>query len=229
MQERWKRFLFVGTVGAALIVAVLAWSGSGSAQGMPVLLQITTPTEGTVVHPGQTVTIVVAPISGDSFISVLVKGPYPFSVSPPVSASPYQLSLSVPQKIAAGKYAITAYGARSSQNAGMSKPIHLDVEPGTPIASMRVDNPTIIFKQAGDKIPVRVWGTFSDGSTMEITKSSGITYSSGNPNIATVDAIGWVTAVGHGTMSATPIVVKYGDQTAVLQISTTYLPPDAKP
>ena len=213
----------------ALVVAVFAWSGNSSAQAMPVLLQITTPTEGTVVHPGQTVTVVVAPISGDSFTSVLVKGPYPFSMSPPVSASPYQISLPVPQKIAAGKYAITAYGARSSQNAGMSKPIHLDVEPGTPIASMRVDNPTIIFKQARDKIPVRVWGTFSEGSTMEITKSSGITDSSGNPDIATVDAMGWVTAVGHGTMSATPIKITNGNQTIAVQVSTRLLLPDTTP
>jgi hypothetical protein len=64
---------------------------------------------------------------------------------------------------------------------------------------------------------------------MDITESSGTKYTTGNPTIATVDARGVVTAVGHGSMSATPIVVKYGDQTAVIQVSTTDLPPDAKP
>jgi len=230
MRERWKQLLFVGTVSAALIVAAsLLWSGRSSAQAMPVLLEITAPAEGTVVNPGQTVTFVVTPISGGSFTSVLLDGPYPFSASPRVSVSPYQLSLAIPQKIAAGKYAITAFGARSGQNAGVSKPIHLDVEPSTAIVSMRIVNSTIVFQHAGDKIPVRVWGTFSDGSTMEITKSSGTTYSTGNPKIATVNAIGWVTAVGHDTMSVTPINITYANQTATVQVSTMDLPPDSTP
>jgi hypothetical protein len=174
------------------------------------------------------VTVVVTRNSGDAFTQVFVEG-RDLGSSRPLSAPPYQLSLTIPPKIAAGSHDIRAYGIRPGQNAGESKPLDLDVEPGVPITKIRLDSRAITFKHAGDKIPVRVWGTFSDGLTMDITESSGTKYTTGNPTIATVDARGVVTAVGHGSMSATPIVVKYGDQTAVIQVSTTDLPPDAKP
>jgi hypothetical protein len=53
-----------------------------------------------------------------------------------VSNPPYQLSLGVPQEIAAGMYAIRAYGGRAGQNAGKSAPIDLDVEPGVAISKI---------------------------------------------------------------------------------------------
>jgi hypothetical protein len=158
---------------------------------------------------------------------VFVEGP--IGASKLVKTPPYQLSLPIPQKIAAGKYSIFAFGARAGQNAGTSDPIHLDVEPSLPVTSIRLDSKAITFKHAGDKISVSVWATFSDGSTMDITHSSGITYKTGNSTIATVDKSEWITAVGHGSMSATPMIATYEGQTAVLQISTTYLPPDKTP
>jgi hypothetical protein len=229
MPERCKQFLFVATVGTALIIAVLSSTGRSSGQAMPILLQITSPADGTIVHPGQTVTVVVTPNSGASFTHVYVEGHVPIGASPAVDAPPYQLSLPIPQKIPAGSYPITAFGVRPSQNAGRSPSIKLDVEPSLPVTVIRLDSKAITFKHAGDKIPVSVWGTFSDGSTMNITQSSGITYTTGDSTIATVDKRGVVTAVGHGSMSATPMVATYGDQTASLQVSTTYLPPDTTP
>jgi hypothetical protein len=148
MRERWKQFLFVGTVGAAFIVAVLGWSGRSSAQVMPVLLQITSPANGTVVHPGQTVTVVVTRNSGDAFTQVFVEG-RDLGSSRPLSAPPYQLSLTIPPKIAAGSHDIRAYGIRPGQNAGESKPLDLDVEPGVPITKIRLDSRAITFKHAG--------------------------------------------------------------------------------
>jgi hypothetical protein len=227
MRERCKQFLFVATVGTALIIAVLSSTSRSCAQAMPILLQITSPADGTVVHPGETVTVVVTPNPGATFIGVLVQGS--IGASKLVKTPPYQLSLPIPQKIAAGTYSIFALGTRSGQNAGTSHPIKLDVEPSLPVTAIRLDSKAITFKHAGDKIPVSVWGTFSDGSTMNITQSSGITYTTGDSTIATVDKRGVVTAVGHGSMSATPMVATYGDQTASLQVSTTYLPPDKTP
>jgi hypothetical protein len=196
---------------------------------MPILLQITSPADGAIVRPGQTVTVVVTPNSGASFTRIFVDGHFPIGASPAVSAPPYQLSLPIPQEIAAGSYPITAFGVRPGQNAGRSNSIKLDVEPSLPVTAIRLDSKAITFKHVGDKIPVSVWGTFSDGSTMDITYSSGITYTMVNSTIATVDKRGVVTAVGHGSMSATPMIATYEGQTASLQVSTRYLPPDKTP
>src|SRR6476660_968543 len=58
-------------------LALLAWfslaAGSGLGQSPP-LLQVTSPPDGTVVHPGDTVTIVVAPSTGVSFAMVALFG-----------------------------------------------------------------------------------------------------------------------------------------------------------
>jgi uncharacterized protein YjdB len=48
---------------------------------------------------------------------------------------------------------------------------------------------------------VRVLGAFGDGSQEALTKSSKTTYTSANPNVATVSADGLVTAVGPGKTS----------------------------
>jgi hypothetical protein len=102
-----------GAVAVAGLAASLVVSGNSGAHAMPILLQITSLANRTVVYADQTVTFVAAPIAGDSLTKVWVDGPRPFGASQMVSNPPYQLSLGVPQEIAAGKYAIRAYGGRA--------------------------------------------------------------------------------------------------------------------
>jgi len=193
MRKRWNQL--VAMTAVALVLAVFGWNSRSLAQTMPILLQITSPPNGTVVHPGQTGTFVAAPIGGDAFTKVWVDGPQPFEGSQMVSNPPYQLSLVIPQEIAAGKYAITAYGARAGQNAGKSTPIDLDVEPSAAISKITASPETFEFRRPCQRDELRVIGTFQDGSTMDITQSTGTTYTSGDPARVTVDGNGILTAV----------------------------------
>jgi hypothetical protein len=143
-----------------------------------------------------------------------------------LTAPPYRFSVTVPKDISvAGKYSIRAMGVTPGQQGGVAAPIHLDVEPAASISGISAKPPIMQFDSAGDKLPLRVWGTFSDGSGMDITKSSGTTYSGGDPTAVTVSSTGIVTAVGPGKYGVSPVVVRYGDQSFAVQVSTRRVPP----
>jgi hypothetical protein len=212
-------------IGATISVLAMLVIGAGNirAQGFPVLLQITSPASGTVVNPGQTVTVAVSPTSGDTFTGVTLDGDFPFQDQ--VLTTPlYQFSIIIPSKISAGNHFLTASGARSGQQPGKSNPLILDVEPSASITKIFVRPVTIHFNSVGDRIPLSVAGTFDDGSTIVITKSSGTTYSSGDPTATAVSSTGIVTAVGFGKYGVSPVVVRYGNQTFAVQVSTQRLP-----
>ncbi len=207
------------------LTAFLAFSLCGRcfAQSQP-LLQITSPADGTVVHPGQTITITVAPASGASFVMVGIVAENPIVEGQYLAAPPYQFSITIPKSISARKYHIQAQGVISRGHGADSPLINLDVEPGAPMSSLRVQPSVVIADFAGENHPLAVWGDFSDGSTMNITNASGTTYSGGNPTVATVNSNGVVTVANPAVRGYVAITVQYGNQKAVINVSTTRLP-----
>jgi hypothetical protein len=59
----------------------------------------------------------------------------------------------------------------------------------------------IIFDAQGDASSIHLLGTFADGSVLDVTESSNVTYSSLNAAVATVAGLGRVTAVAPGRTS----------------------------
>jgi len=108
----------------------------------------------------------------------------------------------------------------------MSASIHLDVEPSASasITNLQVQPKSITFETAGQKGQLRVWGVFSDGSSMDITNASATSYSSGDTSAVTVSSTGMVTALGPGKYGVSPVVVHYGNKTFAVQVSTQRVP-----
>src|SRR6202021_3621082 len=52
----------------------------GHTQSLPVVLRITSPADGTVVHPGQAVTVIVTPTQGGSFSKVFQVAEHPLAI-----------------------------------------------------------------------------------------------------------------------------------------------------
>jgi hypothetical protein len=220
------RMLLALTVFAILVVA----NGNSRAQSLPVVLQITSPADGTVVKPGEVVAVVVAPTQGDTFSKVFLIGEHPIGMGlhQVLRVPPYEFAVTIPKDIsAAGKYFIRAMGVTPGEKGGISVAIHLDVEPSASISSISVEPSGFQFHTVGSRIPLKVFGAFSDGSTIDITKSSGTTYSSGDTTAVTVSTTGIVTAVGVGKYGVSPVVVHYGNQTFAVQVSTQRLSPSA--
>jgi hypothetical protein len=97
---------------------------------------------------------------------------------------------------------------------------------------MQTEPSVLRFSAPGESIPLHVLGIFADGSQQDMTHSVQLSYSSQNPQIATVDGQGVVTALAPGS---THIVVtnvytyyygsySYSVSTKVGQLATMSVP-----
>jgi len=196
-----------------IIIPVLAIVlGAVSAHAQQASVRIVSPAAGTVVRPGQTVMVsVVADISLENLALI---GERPLGVGQVVSesspglvtrgqgeATPIQFKLSVPSDIRAGIYSVTVIGTVASREI-VSDSLTLDVEwAEDPVKVWTEPSSMIQFYHIGDRIPIRVLGRFADGSQRELSRSTKTSFTSDDPDVATVSAGGFVTAVGPGKTS----------------------------
>lgn len=223
-QKQTHRRLALCMVLAPAFVAAVAIASVCAAQQNPPLLQITSPIDGTIVNPGQVVTVSVTSPASASFSGLAVIGEKPIGFSNVQTSVPAQFSLTIPTDINCGPHALTAVGTTTSgQNAG-STPVQVDVErPDMPTA-INPQIPQLSFKALGEQFPLVLLGTFSDGSILDVTESSYVTYSSGNTAIATVDANGMVTGGSPGSTSITATYALNG-QSVQTTVPVTVPPP----
>ena len=206
--EKTGRFALVFT----LLVLLCATGGVLRAQ----TLQITSPADGTVVAPGQVVTVTVAASPTSAFQAVIIVGGDPIGFSPVLVAPPYQFSIPIPPHIRPRRYTLTADGTTAPGQGAYSDPIRLVVErPDNPV-SLTAEPSTMAFQLAGDQCPLRIVGTFPDGSLVDVQESTYITYRSDTPGVATVDADGMVTAVAPGSAN---IVATYAGASATVPVT----------
>jgi hypothetical protein len=110
----------------------------------------------------------------------------------------YQCSLVIPANVSPGTYTLTAFGVSASGNA-TSAPVIISVErPDAPVEITVA--PASLYLPVGARAPLRVMGTYADGTQLDISHSASTTFSSTSTSVATVDTQGYVTAVGptHG-------------------------------
>jgi hypothetical protein len=173
-------------------------------------LQITSPANGTVFSPGQTITVSVSP-SGAGFSMIGVGGEDPLGFAGFVSTPPYQFSIQIPTTITPKQYTLTAMGVVTGGQAVSSPQIRVAVQrPDSPV-SLNVQ-PSMLQLNVGDNGYLTVWGTYSDSSVAYLTQAASTTFVSNSPTIATVSNYGIVTAVSSGS---TTIVVNGTSQVPI--------------
>jgi Bacterial Ig-like domain (group 2) len=176
----------------ALVATCVLAAGRAEAQ-----LQITTPASGTVVLAGQTLSIMVNADPSVQGLGVIAEQPLPGIQG---TSSPTAFTLAIPAGLTPGTYHLTAIGSLSG-NLVESPPVAIDVERGDDPVLVRVEPTIIRFTSVGLKVPLRVIGTYADGSQATITGSSRTSYLSHDATVATVSAAGIVTAVAPGKTS----------------------------
>jgi Bacterial Ig-like domain (group 2) len=176
-------------------------------------LKITSPTDGTTVHPGESLTVQVAAAPLEAFKLVSVVGFAPIGFGKEVLDSPpYRFNLEIPNSITPGMYAITAMGFTLpghpvASNPVMSDPVVILVERSDSPVSISV-YPTVADFTMDQKRYLQVTGLYADKTTADLTQSSRIKYVSSAPGIATVQAQGIVTPVKPGSAK---ITITYDD------------------
>src|SRR5208337_3342184 len=121
------------------------------------LLEITSPSNGSLAPEGQSLTITVSADPSVRNIYVITQSPLP-EVRP--TSSPTEFTLTLPTNIPPGLYQITAVGAAAAELAA-SAPVQIDVErQDTP--RYLVARPTFLtLLSIGDKMPFDILGMFA--------------------------------------------------------------------
>ena len=184
-------FLFA----CALAVSFADFHSTYGRQTQPAL-QISSPADGTLVNPGQTISVTVTSPAGLTFTYIALNGPGGLVGNN--SSVPTTLYTTIPTKISPRKYNLTAIGKTSSGQAVFSKAISLSVERADTPTRLLSDPPTLPFRAQGQSEYLTISGTFADGTTLDVTESAYMSYSSSNTAVATVNTIGLVRAVGPG-------------------------------
>lgn len=177
-------------------------------------LSITEPSNGSLVAPGQTIAIQVATANGSSFSGVQIIG-QGIGVTRVASFPPYSFELAIPADVI-GPRTITALGIVSQEQGTFSPSIVVDSETSANLTLLTVSFSRIAFRYPGQQIPLNVVGTFNDGTDLDVTRSSRISYTSTDITVAAVDLNGVVTATGAG---ATTVLVTYENHSATIQVS----------
>jgi len=193
-----NRFARLGLLLAALCGAL------ASAKERKPSLQIDSPADGTVVNPGQTITVSVSSPSGVSFKAVAVLAENPLGITELANSVPTRFSIAIPSNISCRRYMLTAHGVTTTGQSVDSKSLGLDVErPDTPVSIESSQFPSLTLEAKDPPFHLIILATFSDRSEIDVTESSYLTYQSSNTDVATVEGYAGIKAVGPGTASIT--------------------------
>jgi hypothetical protein len=204
------------------LTLTLATGSLATAQQVQPPLQISSPAEGSLVNPGQNVSVTVTSPAGVPFTQVFVVGENPIGFSAIANAVPAQLVVSVPVGLAPRPYLLTAWGVTAQGDLVGSLAVAIDVERLDSPTQIMPEPRTIAFESQGEQLPIRIWGTFADGSYLDLTDSSSMAYASSNTGVAAVDATGIATAIGAGSASVT---ATYGLGAQSVNIAISVPPP----
>jgi hypothetical protein len=198
-----------------IVRAVMCLSASLLAQPS---LRITSPEEGTVFHPGESIKVKVE--ASGTFKMVMVIGWDPLGGTFPLSAPPYEFTIQIPDRyhITPGRYLLTADGFIEPGKSVASKSVVIKVEPADVHLKLEI-KPSLLRMSPGQRDQISSSGEFPDGMTIDLTKSGQVSFRSNAPKIATVNDDSIVVAVASGS---TIIVATY--QKSSVEIPVTVLP-----
>lgn len=169
-------------------------------------LRISSPADGTVVHPGDSLKVTVEAPPARRLPNVLLIGWDPIGMFPAVGSPPYQFVVPIPNDITPGPYRLGAMGTSPSQGKNptpvVSKPITIVVERTDEPVRLEVFPPTISL-QPGNKGYLSVTGVFADGQKVDLKLSTKTIYASDTPRVVTVDHQGVVNALVPGSAKIT--------------------------
>jgi hypothetical protein len=201
---------------ALVIAAVVSWPLAAQPA-----LRITVPHDRTVVHPGDTVVVKVSASRG-TFLGVTIIGEKPLDfLQLGVTKTPYDFSIKIPKQISPRLYTLTATGNTGGKDDPISSnPVSIDVERRDSPQSVTT-NISIAKVSIGERIPITVIGTYSDGPRIDLSNSTRTTYRSQDPSIAAVTIDRVVTGVSEGS---TNIAVHHEGYTVVVKATVQRAP-----
>lgn len=179
-------------------------SAGRSIQPAPSALVTLSPQNGTVYHPGDTITVVATPTAGASVQAVLIGvGAGETSLTTALLESPpFSASLTIPVEYI-GVLPITVMARDSADYISMAT-VSVNVQTSANVTSLTVSPVQIDLTSIGRVVSLQVTGHFDDGVDRDVTPgSTGTAYSVDHPDVVSVDPNGQVTALAEGPATIT--------------------------
>lgn len=174
-------------------------------------LQIESPADDAIVHPGEIITVRVTSPTDRSWSALTVLTKLSDAAPAEAHSVPAEFSITVPSNIdTSRRYALTAFGKTAAGELVESDSINVNVERSDMPVSLSEVNFSHLFAEApGQTYNLLILAHFADGNMLDVRESGKLTFRSTDTKIASVDAMGTVRAVAPGTAA---IVVSYGNQ-----------------
>lgn len=180
-------------------------------------LSITAPTDGQMLHGGETFDVIVSVTNAAALTMVAVVGDEAFGASGRKAAEAQTMfTFAVPAAMPPGEYRLTAMGLRADADALSSPSVRIVVAPPQTMSALRISNRVMRFDYPGMQLPLDVLGTAGD-VTFRMPPQL-LAFEPQHPAIATVDAAGIVTARAPGS---TQIVVRHASGAVSLSQSVS--------
>ena len=192
-------------------------------------ISIVSPSDGTIVRPGETLHIDVSvPLSKSVRMMMIIS---PLGQSEEVRESPpWSFTLTIPKDGGVGgggpllgKHPIYASVGMAGREPGNNTSIMVDVERPDMPRNLWAQESGIFFEALGEEHRVIISGVFPDGSDLELNESCCLSFSSSDSKVASVTNEGVVTAIGpgHAIITAT---YRQGDNNVQLPIPLNFSP-----
>jgi hypothetical protein len=166
-------------------------------------VKITSPVDGSVVHPGETITVsVTATAESPAVKAVAIIGQDPIGFAQVATPLPASISLVIPPVNRAGLYSLTAVAATPT-GVLESESIEIDVESAELPTSLSTPFEHIDLETQGEEWPIQLEAEFPEKKYMTVAESSNVVFESSNAEVATVNNFGMITAVAAGTAAIT--------------------------
>jgi hypothetical protein len=155
------------------------------------------------VAPGGVLDLTLTPPNGSTLTQVAFISDRQLGIVAVVAMPPFHLAAQVPASIQAGTYEVSAIGIVSPGEVFDSNTLTFDVERADAPAQLVLQPDKILFARSATAAPVLVMAVFADGTILDVSHSTAITYLVDDPAIASIDSNGLISAIQPGDTKLT--------------------------
>lgn len=157
---------------------------------------ISSPPPNTSFSAGQTISVTIQPGIGTTLQEASAWFTPPTAASQVATSAPFTVSVSAPTGVS-GPVTLTG-AAIDTSGIRLQTSIPLLIVPALPVQAIQVDPGSILFPQSGQARTISVSGTLTDGSIVDVSADTRVSYASSNTRVAAIVGVGGVRAVAPG-------------------------------
>ena len=200
-----------------LVISVLVCAVPGLLAQQPTL-RITSPASRTIVHPGQSFSVIIQG-SGAQFKQVILSTPNPIPWPDALREPPFTFTVKIPEDMQPGLHRFLATGLTVSKQQVNSNQMWLDIErPDQPVSIQLDPEGPYELRPGQGPLVIDVYGIYKDGAKVLLNASTQTTFLSEDPKVMMIQLYGVLHSVAMGS---TNLVIRVNDKVMRQRVTVT--------